>query len=462
MTRVDSLEDILSQLGSSRRQIALSICLLTFTVANWVIEASFSEIFYPVFQCKHGLDTTDTTSIRYVYILMTALGALIFGVIADIRGRAGTLRFALFLSFYFRLLVMTFEPTSLWQQFGSKFMVQFTSGGSLIVALVCFVETLTEEIYHKLALLSIASGMLLGNAVVFATSYINSIYLLVLIQSVPNFMALVFAFASGETIRYLKTSGDFNAVVENLVEIAKSTKQKLPPKLNLRFKNCQFGSLTMLFTKRLAVYTFVLIFLLAILLINNTITYQVYFSSMMPIYNLFRLDNNMTISSYLHGDEYCSYVKMTIKRFPILFPPLEIWKSIFVMLAAGFLAAFKKPLLLLNLNQSLITALLISLSILGQNAEPSAIILYIACKLTVAAPWVLLTYICQLYQTNYRGAGLGLVFFSSSLIYTVLLFIGWSWAGGVGYKLSMIILSAFSAASCILVYLCPPKKVYGV
>ena len=370
-------------------------------------------------------------------------------MIADIRGRIGTLRFSVFLSLYFRLFTIALSTDSFWQQFGSKFIIQFSCGGSLIVSFLCLVETLPSYTRQKLMLMSITLGILMGNLVVYAVVCVDNVYMKKMLLLLPAALLLIIAYVMGETICYLKTSGDFDSVINNLMEIAKANKQKLPRKLNLKFKNCRFGSLESLFIKK-GEYTLVLILLLAIILTNTIVTYQIYFNSLLPNYNLFRLDDATPLQD-------CSK-KTTLEQYPSYFLPLAVWRTVFLFLATGFLTAFKKPLLLLVIIQGSITVLSTLFLIIPQN-ETDQITLYITCKLTFVSPWILLSYVSELYQTNYRGIGLGFINFAGVLVAIIMMFIVWSWAE-VGYKVSMIVLAFLSAFSCVLVYLCPTKSTY--
>lgn len=454
MRRSDSLENILSNLGVSIKPTLLSCTILVLSVTNWAIESDFNELRYPILQCELDLETSSTTLLRYVLTMATAFGGLIFGMIADIRGRAGTLRFSIFIALYFRIFAMVLSKESFWQQFGSMFIIQFASGGSLIVSFLCLFETLPSNVQHKLILLSIAIGLLLGNSLVYCGNYhIGSVSLKTILQLILNISLFALAFLVGETIRYLKISGDFNSVVDRLMEIAKSNKRLLPKKMNLHYKNCQFGNLASILLKK-PLYFIAFGVLMAITLIDNVVTYQFYFASVLPSYNLFRFDNTK-----LRPD--CLTNGISIEEYPSYFLPLTLWQTIFMLAAAGFVTVFKKPLLLLVIIQSSVAALTIALSVLSisQNGV-SNVILYVVCKLTIAGPWIILVCVSDLYQTNYRGAGLGFINFSGTLFSIILMMIFWSWLN-FDYSLSMIVLASLSAFSCILFCLCPNKSLHN-
>ena len=457
--RTDSLEEILTNLGVSIKPTILSCTILVLSVTNWTIETDFNELHYPIFQCQQGLDTSSTTLLRYLFSMAAAFGGLIFGMIADIRGRIGTLRFSIFIALYFRIFAMALSTDSFWQQLGSKLVIQFALGGSLIVSLLCLVETLPSNVQQKLILFSIALGLLLGNALVYSGNYhIHRVSLKTILQLILNVVLLFVTFMVGETIRYLKTSGDFNSVVDKLLEIAKSNKQILPKKLNLRYKNCQFGNLTSIFTKK-PLYIIVFALLMAITLINNVILYQIYFTSILPMsYNLFRFDNTTLTSQ----PDCSSYNGITIEQYPSFFLPLILWQTIFMNAAVGFMVVFKKPLLLLVIIQSSVASLTIAFSVLSVLSQTEAcyIILSVACKLTIVGPWIVLVFVNDLYQTHYRGSGLGFINFAGTLFSIILMMVFWSWLD-FDYRLSMIVLASLSAFSCFLVCLCPTKSLHN-
>uniref|UniRef100_A0A7M5X0Y2 Major facilitator superfamily (MFS) profile domain-containing protein n=1 Tax=Clytia hemisphaerica TaxID=252671 RepID=A0A7M5X0Y2_9CNID len=447
-----TLEQVLNDLGVSVTQIFKLCILLALVITCWLIEANFMDISYTEFQCKHKFSSLEITIIRCVLIITMATGSLVFGLIADIKGRVLTMKFTLFLYIYFRLISIA-AGDILWEDLATKIIIVFTCGGFMTISLVHFIESLPSKTRSRYLLLSVAFGLFIGTMLIYLKPWIKIPFFRHLILLLPGLLVLVLLLTTGEeSIRYLNSTGDFDQVVKKLNQLSDDSRQSLPEKITMNYKNFIFGSLRFMFRKRPENVIIVSLLLGLVLTIAST-TRQIYALMLLPGLSTFHI--TIAINNTL--TPYCQITDVE-EQLPAFFRPLSaLCVVVFLILAAlsvstcGTRGVFRL--------QVLVSMIFLITLCTHYNELASNIILYLTSLLAYVCPWTLYLYISELLPTHYRGVGLGFLMLNGNMLMVILTLLLWNIVI-LSYKMLMILMATFAALSLILGLLLPNNKFY--
>jgi len=456
MPRPYTLEEVLNTLGVSPKQVLVNCALVTVASASWIIETSYFDVSYPDFRCRHGTNSIHDTIILSTLYMSMAVGGLMFGVLADLKGRLIMLQLPVFMNCYFTLIALFLEGT-FWQEFVVKFVLLFSCSSYMMVSTVYFMEQLPSHSRGTLMMVSVAIGVLLGNLVLFYADTLQNTTLVWLFQRTPLFILLLMTiFLIGETIRYHELVGNYDAVMKQLHAISRASRKRIPK--NIRFISSRdvnnLGNPKLMF-KRQFITTIALSILFGLTFTSSQQIKQFCLMSLTKIYVktfVITIDNTTELQPCTSDT--------AIQQLPSYFLPFTLLcEGVFLLLAATTVKLFGKKLLIL-LQIAACAGLYISLVATMQDTVPNAILMFITSALNPVISRTLLMFVTELYPTSFRATSLGFVSFLGYLL-TVMALLLMSGVLMLSYRNILIALIVYSLFSGVQVTLLPTRFTTG-